>query len=317
LFTKDGIMGQVQTGRITRGERVGIVGVGRMGSNMAHRLRDCGYALAALYDVNSERAQRLAEALSTTATDSLAAVTRQSDVIITVVTDDAAMREIYGRHADHLLMGSAGKLFINCATVSPSVHVELARQAAEADARMLEVPMASSIVQAREGTLFLMCAGDETVFHEARPLLDALAAEIVYTGGPGTAASLKALVNMVMNINTAALAEGLGLADALGLDLDRVRQVFSRTGAASRVLETDGEDMQNREHDTYFSAAHATKDCRIALELGQACHLPMILAEATTRQYEELVRQGLGELDKSGIAELTFKNRRKEHTLSL
>lgn len=309
-------MRQVETGSVGRFGRVGFVGVGRMGSNMARRLRDCGYSLTALYDVDSECAHRLADELSVPAADSLAQVTRQSDIVITVVTDDAAMREIYGRPADCLLMGAAGKLFINCATVSPSVHVELARQAAEAGARMLEAPMASSIVQAREGRLFLMCAGDEDVFQEARPLLDALAAEVIYTGVPGTAASLKALINLVMNINTAALAEGLGLAEALGLDLALVRQVFSRTGAASRVLETDGEDMQNREHETYFSAAHAAKDCRIAMALGRAHDLPLILADATTRQYEEMVRQGLGELDKSGIAELTFKSRRQERVLS-
>jgi 3-hydroxyisobutyrate dehydrogenase len=117
---------------------------------------------------------------------------------------------------------------------------------------------------------------------------------------------------MVMNINTAALAEGLGLADALGLDLTLVRQVFSQTGANSRVLETDGEDMQQREHSTYFSAAHAAKDSGIALALGREQGLPMVLAEATKNQYDEMVRCGLGELDKSGISELTFKSRRPD-----
>jgi 3-hydroxyisobutyrate dehydrogenase len=89
-----------------------------------------------------------------------------------------------------------------------------------------------------------------------------------------------------------------------------VRQIFSQTGANSRVLETDGEDMQNREHEAYFSAAHAAKDSGIALKLGQEQGLPMVLATDTKRQYDEMVRCGLGELDKSGISELTFKNRR-------
>ena len=84
---------------------------------------------------------------------------------------------------------------------------------------------------------------------------------------------MKALVNMVMNVNTAGLAEGLGLADALGLDLDVVREIFSQTGANSRVLETDGADMQNRDHDVYFSAAHAAKDSGIALGTGRGCRV--------------------------------------------
>jgi len=290
-------------------QKIGFVGVGRMGANMARRLRDCGYDIAAIYDVNQPIAEAIAKELNGTACQSLAQATQLSDVIFTVVSDDAAMRSIYLNDADNLLMGSRGKLFINCATITPAVHVELYGKAAEAEASMLETPMASSITQAREGTLYLMCAGDQAVFEAARPLLNHLSTALVYTGKPGTAAQLKALVNMVMNINTAALAEGLGLADALGLDLDLVRKVFSQTGANSRVLETDGEDMQNRDHATYFSAAHAAKDSGIALQLGRDQGLPMVLAHATKNQYEEMVRKGLGELDKSGISELTFKSR--------
>ena len=129
-------------------------------------------------------------------------------------------------------------------------------------------------------------------------------------GGPGKAAELKALVNMVMNINTAGLAEGLGLAEALGLDLKIVKEVFSQTGANSRVLETDGPDMLDREHSTFFSASHAAKDSGIALELAreQGLHLPLL--EASKRQYDQMVKVGLGEIDKSGISELTFKSRK-------
>ena len=95
---------------------------------------------------------------------------------------------------------------------------------------------------------------------------------------------------MVMNINTAGLAEGLGLGAALGLDLDMLREVFSQTGANSRVLQTDGEDMQKREHGCYFSAAHAAKDSGIALRLAEeGLNLP--LAAATKKQYDKMVAQ--------------------------
>ena len=130
-------------------------------------------------------------------------------------------------------------------------------------------------------------------------------------GPAGEAAKVKALVNMVMNCNTAALAEGLGLGDALGLDLTMLQEVFSQTGAASRVLETDGEDMQKRDHECYFSAAHAAKDSGIALDLAQSAGLKLPLAQATFDQYRRLVEAGKGELDKSGVAELTFKGRMK------
>ncbi|MFN0067689.1 MAG: NAD-binding protein, partial [Limisphaerales bacterium] len=83
----------------------------------------------------------------------------------------------------------------------------------------------------------------------------------------------------------------------------------SQTGANSRVLQTDGEDMQNRDHSCFFSAAHAAKDSGIALRLAQAQKLNLPLAAATYRQYRRMTDEGLGDLDKSGVAELTFKGR--------
>src|SRR5438094_122765 len=178
-------------------------------------------------------------------------------------------------------------------------------------ARSREACMASSITQARDGSLYLMCGGDEEVFRATRPILEKLGKTVRYIGKAGEAAKVKALVNMVMNINTAGLAEGLGLGEALGLDLAMLREVFSETGAASRVLQTDGEDMQNREHSCFFSAAHAAKDSGIALDLAHELGLELPLARATKQQYDAMIAEGLGELDKSGIAELTFKDRHK------
>jgi len=276
---------------------------------MARRLKDKQYPIAALYDTTHAAAQSLAGELGTSAVTSLAEVTAAAHVIITVVSDDAAMDAIYALSGDSLLHGAKGKLFINCATVSPATHAEVERRLQAVGAYSLEASMASSITQAREGTLYLMCAGSPAAFDAAKPLLEQLSAAVRYLGPAGNAAKVKALVNMVMNINTAGLAEGLGLGAALGLDLKMLMEVFSQTGAASRVLQTDGEDMLNREHDCYFSAAHAAKDSGIALELAKEADLSLPLAEATKAQYDRMVEKGLGELDKSGIAELTFPGR--------
>jgi 3-hydroxyisobutyrate dehydrogenase len=169
--------------------------------------------------------------------------------------------------------------------------------------------MASSIPQARQGTLYLMCGGRREVFERAKPLLEEMSAHLRYVGPAGTAATVKALVNMVMNANTAALAEGLGLGAALGLDVTMLREVFAQTGANSRVLETDAEDMQQRAHECYFSAAHAAKDVGIAVALANEAGLSVPIAHAAYEQYRKLVELGKGELDKSAIAELTFKDR--------
>jgi 3-hydroxyisobutyrate dehydrogenase len=297
---------------LATGPKIGVVGVGRMGANIARRLKEVGYVLSAVYDARPETAVELARELGSEAAKTLAGVAAGSDVIITVVTDDAAMRRIYAESGDSLLKNAKGKLFVNCATITPDVHVEVERLVESHGGQSLEACMASSIPQAREGTLYLMCGGRKDAFDRAEPMLRKMSASLRYVGKSGEAAKVKALVNMVMNINTAGLAEGLGLGEALGLDLTVLREVFAQTGANSRVLETDGADMQNRDHDCYFSAAHAAKDSGIAVALAQSAGLDLPLAQATKRQFDKMVENGLGELDKSGVAELTFKSRRAQ-----
>ncbi len=288
---------------------VAVVGTGRMGANMALRLKDVGHRIAAVYDARPESAEAVAAQTGGVHAKNLADVTRAADVIITVVSDDAAMHAIFAESGDSLLVGARGKIFVNSATVSPAVHIEVERRAEAHGASAIEASMASSITQAREGTLYLMIGGKRETFERVRPMLEAMSASLRYIGFAGKAGQLKALVNMVMNTNTAALAEGLGLADALQLDLSMVREVFAGTGAASRVLETDGLDMQNREHDVFFSASHAAKDSHIALALAQEVHLDLPVAAAAAAQFDRMTELGLGDLDKSGVAELTFKSR--------
>lgn len=289
--------------------RIGLVGVGRMGGNIARHLRDVGFPVTAVYDVNRRPAASLARAVGARNARTLAEVTEAADYIITVVTDDRAMRAIFARRGDSLLRGAKGKVFINCATISPAGHVEVENRAEKAGASALEGCMASSITQAREGTLYLMCGGRRRVFDRALPILEAMSVDLRYVGKAGQAAQVKALVNMVMNINTAGLAEGLGLGKALRLDLNMLMEIFSQTGANSRVLETDGEDMVNRDHECYFSSAHAAKDSGIALKLSREAGLNLPLARASKSQFDRMIQLGKGALDKSGIAELTFPGR--------
>ena len=290
--------------------RIGFVGVGRMGANMARCLHEKGFTITAVHDVQASIAETLVRELGCRGASHPAEVAEVADTIFTVVTDDQAMRRIYAEgEATSLLAHATGRLFINCATVSPTIHVEVEALVEKYGAQSLEACMASSVPQAREGLLYLMCAGRQGAFDRAKPLLEPLSTALHYIGPSGEAAKVKALVNMVMNINTAGLAEGLGLGEALGLNLTMLREVFAQTGANSRVLETDGADMEARDHECYFSATHAAKDSGIALELAHEAGVLLPLANATFEQYRRLETLGKGDLDKSGVAELTFRGR--------
>ena len=292
--------------------KIGFVGLGRMGANMARHLKDCGYRIAAVYDSDVEKAKSLAGEINAQAPTKLSEVTAAADIIFTVVTDDQAMRKIFAASADNLLINAVDKIFVNCATITPDVHREVEQLADKVGAHSIEACMASSIPQARNGELFLIVGGNKNIVDKAKPILEDLSKSLTYVGPTGQAAEVKALVNMLMNINTAALAESLALGQALGLDLQKLCEVFAQTGANSRVLETDAADMLDRDHECYFSAEHAAKDSGIALTLAQRKGLELPLASATKKQYDTMVEQGFGELDKSGIAELTFADRGKQ-----
>jgi 3-hydroxyisobutyrate dehydrogenase len=291
-------------------ESIGFVGIGRMGANMARCLRERGFQLTSVYDLDATAIADVATELRIHPAHTPAEVADRSSVIITVVSDDTAMRSIFSATDKTSLLGNArGRLFVNCATLSPTTHQDIEGLVTDRGGLYLEACMAGSITQARQGTLYLMCGGGAEAYTRAKVILGALGTTVRYIGRTGDAAKVKALVNMVMNSNTAALAEGLGLGAALGIDLTLLRDIFSQTGAASRVLETDGEDMQQRAHECYFSAAHAAKDSAIALVMATDVGLSLPVALATLNQYRRLMEAGKGQLDKSAVAELTFLDR--------
>ena len=141
-----------------------------MGANMARRLADMDYVVAATFDHFHQVAESIAEELGAKAMTSLADVTAAADVIFTVVTDDAAMEEIFSGE-ESVLKGAEGKTFIHCATVSPEAHRKAADAAAAVGAKTLAASMASSITQARQGTLYLMIGGEEETFKAHEQLL--------------------------------------------------------------------------------------------------------------------------------------------------
>lgn len=294
-------------------KKVAVVGLGRMGGNIAKRLFHGHVPIGAVYDKNMALAQQFSRELRCYHAQKLVEINANAEIVITVVTDDEAVNTIYAENGDSLLLGAAGTTFIECTTVSPKIHKEVALRVGARNGRFIEASMAGSAPQAHDGTLYLILGGNKFVVDQLAPLLRLISRTQVYVGEVPRAAEVKALVNMVMNINTVGLAEGLALGSALGINLDELREIFARTGAASRVLLSDGEDMQKREHTTYFAAEHARKDSGIALDLAHENKLVLPLAEATKAQYDLMCDVGLGHIDKSGISELTFAERRKRY----
>ena len=268
--------------------KVGIVGTGRMGANIAKRLHDEGYPIVALYDPTASRPRRRPPRPAARSPPSLARVTA------------AGRRDPHGRHRRRrdardlsatapgsLLANADGKIFVNCATLSPKVHVEVERRR-----RGARRPLAGSL----HGQLDP--AGPQRnalpdgrrpreVFERVKPMLEKMSASLKYigeagNGRPGQSAREHGDEHQHRRARRRAGPRRRARASISTL----LREVFSQTGANSRVLETDGADMQNRDHDVYFSAAHAAKDSGIALALAAEAGSTLPLAQATFEQYE-------------------------------
>ncbi len=233
-------------------ERIGFVGVGRMGANMARRLQTRGYhdrrglRCATVgrrrWPSSTERPAaadpRPTSRRAPTSSSRSSPTTRRCDAFF-APSDDSLLRTRTGEAVRQLRDRSRRRCTSRsssaCESARRATHRSLHGELDHAGARGNALP---DVRRRREA--FERRAADPRGAQRDRCATSAR---------PVERAKVKALVNMVMNINTAGLAEGLGLGDALGLDLTMLREVFAETGAASRVLETDGEDMQNREHD--------------------------------------------------------------------
>lgn len=286
-----------------------VVGVGRMGAGMASRLKDVGYRIAAVYDADERRRDAVAAELQTTPAASLAEVARLAKTVLTAVSDERAMDRIYGNSGDSLLLGGPDMLFVNTATVSPEMHIEIERRTAAQGSLSLEACLLGTVPHARAGSLYVLAAGDEEAFRRAEPLLREISAKIRYAGSAGQAGKVKAVVNMVMNINVAGLAEGLGLGEALGLGADLLLEALQHSAAASRALDTRAQAMLSGDYGQFLTAEHAAKDAGIALDLAKDTGIALPLAQAVKGQLDRMLTQGLGQEDLAGVAALTFPRR--------
>ena len=196
---------------------VALVGVGRMGSAMARALSRAGVPLV-IYNRTRDRAASLAAELGARVTDTPAEAASLADVSLSMLADDAAVQAVYAGQ-DGLLEGArAGSVLVDLSTVTPDTIRGLADRAGEAGVGLLDSPVSGSVSTAESGQLTLMVGGESADLEMARPALEPLAKTIVHVGPLGSGAAMKLAVNTVIFGLNEALAEGLVLAEAAGIE---------------------------------------------------------------------------------------------------
>jgi 3-hydroxyisobutyrate dehydrogenase-like beta-hydroxyacid dehydrogenase len=283
-------------------ERIGFLGLGIMGSRMAARVAQAGFPLT-VWTHTPGKANRWASEHDAVAVSTPAEVARGSDIVVSMVVDEAQVSSIL--LGEHGVASSAapGLLCVDMSTIAPVASRRIGAALAERSLAMLDAPVTGSSPRAAAGTLTIMAGGAPEDFARALPLLEAIGELIVHVGPLGQGAMLKLINNSLGAANAAALAEALLLAQATGVDLDAFVAVTSTGSGASAQLDTKAAPMRAHDYTTLFKTAHLLKDVRLCLEEAQAAGIPFPSAAHARDLLTATLGRGYGEQDYAAIIE--------------
>ena len=241
---------------------IGFIGLGAMGSQMAGRLLDAGYAVYGTNRTRSKAQQLIDRGLQWRSTPR--EVAHAADVTFSMVTDDPALNAITSG-PNGVLAGLANqKTYVDMSTVSPHVSTALAARVRATGAEMVDAPVSGSIPQAQTGTLAIMAGGTTQAFAVAEPLLRVLGQTVTHVGTNGQGLLLKLAINISLAAQTLAFSEGLLLARRGGIDPQLAAEVMSTSSIGSPMLKARVPLILDLPQHAWFDVAMMHKDIRLA-----------------------------------------------------
>ncbi len=276
---------------------VGFVGTGVMGRPMARNLLAAGVDLV-VYSRRPEVREELVSA-GAVAAETIAEVAAVSDIVITMVSDDRAVRDVV---IDQLVAAlRPGTLLVDMSTISPAVSREVARAAEAVGCTALDAPVSGGDIGARERTLAIMVGGDAGDLDRAKPLLEILGSRIVHVGPHGTGQAVKACNQVLVAITIAGVSEALVLGESLGIEPSLILDVLGAGLAANRVMEVRRNHFLAHEFTPGFTIDLHHKDLQIALGAAGKANVPLPITAATQQLVRQARAMGLGGSDHTAI----------------
>ncbi len=284
---------------------IGFIGLGVMGLPMAANLVAEGHSLR-VHRVK-ERSRSLLDA-GAIAADSPADAAAGAEVVILMLPDSPDVDAVL-TGADGVLSGLApGAIVLDMSSISPSVTRDLARRTHEAGGRYVDAPVSGGEVGAREGALTVFVGGEEADVAEVLPLLEVMGGRITHMGPVGAGQVTKVANQVIVGLTIQAVAEGLALAEASGIDPDAVRKALDGGFATSRILELHGARMAARDYTPGFRMRLHRKDLGLALDIADELEVQTPGAAAVATQMDAIIAAQGGELDHSAL----FRTLREE-----
>lgn len=272
--------------------KIGLVGLGRMGTAMAQRLRDNGFNVVG-WDVNAERTKALADKGLPIAANSRA-VAATSDIVISIITEDRGVRRIFTGPNGFLAGDVTGKLFIEMSTLQPMTGAELAPLVETKGARLIDSPVLGTIPHVLEGKLFALVGGRAEDLERARPVLEKMTRRIEHMGGNGRGYAMKLAVNLGLGAYIQALSESLALGAKHGLTLDQMLDVLQEAPYASGWMKSKIGVMKGETPAMTLDIRTLRKDIMSAVATGALLGVPMPLSAGTLASLSAAVANGYG-----------------------
>jgi 3-hydroxyisobutyrate dehydrogenase len=284
--------------------RIGVAGLGRMGTAIAERLKETGHDLV-VWNRSAEKTRLLADAGAEVASTP-ADLAGRAEVILTILTDAEAIETVYRGSSGVLSADLAGKLVIEMSTVRPETEVKLAAEVCAKGAAFIECPVGGTVGPARTGKLIGLAGASEADFARAKPILDQLCRRLEHVGEVGAGASMKLAINLPLMVFYQALGEAYALTKHLGKDTGWMIDLFADSSGGPNVLKNrgptiakalSGEDLGA----PAFDVDSIRKDLRTMLAEGKAKGFDLPLVARTLAVFDEAAQSGWGSRDGSAL----------------
>jgi 3-hydroxyisobutyrate dehydrogenase-like beta-hydroxyacid dehydrogenase len=280
-------------------QRIGFVGLGNMGLPMCRRLLEAGLSLT-VYNRTAEKAAELVR-LGAGQVQSIAELAGQSDLLISMISDDAALLEVALGERGVLAGARRGLLFVDMSTVSPTVSARVAAACAGAGVDYLRAPVTGSTALASAGTIGILASGPRERYDETLEVFRHVGQAFFYLGPGEEARVMKLVLNVMVGIQVAALAEALVLGEKAGLDWQPMLEVIGLSAVASPLVKYKAGPLERRDFTPAASVRMLAKDFDLALAAARDVEAAAPLTALARQLYQATAGLGLGERDFSAV----------------
>jgi 3-hydroxyisobutyrate dehydrogenase len=282
-------------------ENIALLGLGTMGAGMATNLLKAGFSLS-VYNRTPAKAEPLSS-LGARVASTPAQAARDASIIISMLADDVASREVWLGSEGALEAAKKGSILIESSTVSPVWVAELSKAALQHGSELLDAPVTGSRTQAESGQLSFLVGGSEIALGKVTPVLKAMSKEIVHLGPVGSGAKMKLINNFLCGVQVASLAEGLTWIERSGLDREKALSVLKSGAPGSPLLSAISARMVSQNYSVNFVLSLMAKDLLYAQNEAGHCNVDLKTAEVSRSLFETAIAKGLGNEDMSSVIE--------------